>query len=116
MPVQVSNAHTPESGHRCAREQPVQHADEHRPIDPKGLERRVVDLEVVGLGLAVVALRLGLLLGSSVAFFLLALVATWSLTGTLAFRHGGILAGVVSPGTWRMRNISGRGGSPPHRQ
>ena len=42
---------------------------------------------------------LGLLLGSSVAFFLLALVATWSLTGTLAFRHGGILAGVVSPGT-----------------
>ena len=42
---------------------------------------------------------LGLLLGSSVAFFLLALVATWSLTGTLAFRHGGILAGVVSPAT-----------------
>ncbi len=42
---------------------------------------------------------LGLLLGSSVAFFLLALIATWSLTGTLAFRHGGILAGVVSPGT-----------------
>jgi multicomponent Na+:H+ antiporter subunit D len=42
---------------------------------------------------------LGLLLGSSVAFFLLALIATWSLTGTLAFRHGGILAGLVAPGT-----------------
>jgi len=42
---------------------------------------------------------LGLLLGSSVMFFLLALIATWSLTGTLAFRHGGILADVVSPGT-----------------
>ena len=40
---------------------------------------------------------LGYLLGSSVAFLLLALVWTWWLTGTLEFRYGGILDGVVSP-------------------
>jgi multicomponent Na+:H+ antiporter subunit D len=41
---------------------------------------------------------LGFLLGSSVTFLLLALVWTWALTGTLEFRDGGILEGVVSPG------------------
>jgi multicomponent Na+:H+ antiporter subunit D len=40
---------------------------------------------------------LGFLLGSSVTFLLLALVWTWALTGTLDFRDGGILDGVVSP-------------------
>ena len=40
---------------------------------------------------------LGYLLGSSVMFLLLALVWTWVLTGTLEFRDGGILDGVVSP-------------------
>jgi multicomponent Na+:H+ antiporter subunit D len=42
---------------------------------------------------------LGYLLGTSVIFLLLALVWTWSLTGTLDFRTGGILAGAVTPGT-----------------
>jgi multicomponent Na+:H+ antiporter subunit D len=42
-------------------------------------------------------LYLGYLLGSSVAFLLLALVWTWWLTGTLEFRDGGILDGVASP-------------------
>ncbi len=42
---------------------------------------------------------LGFLLGTSVGLFLLALVWTWSLTGTLDFRAGGILKGVVAPGT-----------------
>jgi multicomponent Na+:H+ antiporter subunit D len=41
---------------------------------------------------------LGYLLGSSVILLLLALVWTWSLTGTLDFRVGGILAGTVTPG------------------
>jgi multicomponent Na+:H+ antiporter subunit D len=41
---------------------------------------------------------LGYLLGTSVIFFLLALVWTWSLTGTLDFRPGGILEGAVTPG------------------
>ena len=40
---------------------------------------------------------LAYLLGSSVVLLLLALVWTWSLTGTLDFREGGILAGTVSP-------------------
>jgi multicomponent Na+:H+ antiporter subunit D len=40
---------------------------------------------------------LGYLLGSSVAFLLLALVWTWKLAGTLDFRDGGILDGVASP-------------------
>jgi len=42
---------------------------------------------------------LGYLLGTSVALLLLALVWTWSLTGTLDFRDGGILEGVVTPAT-----------------
>jgi multicomponent Na+:H+ antiporter subunit D len=42
---------------------------------------------------------LGYLLGTSVILLLLALVWTWSLTGTLDFRDGGILEGAVSPGT-----------------
>jgi multicomponent Na+:H+ antiporter subunit D len=42
---------------------------------------------------------LGYLLGTSVILLLLALVWTWSLTGTLDFRAGGILEGVVSPAT-----------------
>ncbi len=42
---------------------------------------------------------LGYLLGTSVIFLLLALIWTWSLTGTLDFRSGGILKGVVTPGT-----------------
>jgi len=42
---------------------------------------------------------LGYLLGTSVILLLLALVWTWSLTGTLDFRTGGILAGAVTPGT-----------------
>jgi multicomponent Na+:H+ antiporter subunit D len=41
---------------------------------------------------------LGYLLGSSVILLLLALVWTWSLTGTLDFRSGGILEGAVTPG------------------
>jgi multicomponent Na+:H+ antiporter subunit D len=41
---------------------------------------------------------LGYLLGTSVILLLLALVWTWSLTGTLDFRTGGILAGAVTPG------------------
>ncbi|MDH3899780.1 MAG: proton-conducting transporter membrane subunit [Gammaproteobacteria bacterium] len=42
---------------------------------------------------------LGYLLGTSVILLLLALVWTWSLTGTLDFRAGGILEGAVTPGT-----------------
>jgi len=42
---------------------------------------------------------LGYLLGTSVILLLLALIWTWSLTGTLDFRAGGILEGVVTPGT-----------------
>jgi len=42
---------------------------------------------------------LGYLLGTSVILLLLALVWTWSLTGTLDFRTGGILEGVVTPAT-----------------
>jgi multicomponent Na+:H+ antiporter subunit D len=41
---------------------------------------------------------LGYLLGTSVILLLLALVWTWSLTGTLDFRAGGILEDTVSPG------------------
>ncbi|MDH3888691.1 MAG: proton-conducting transporter membrane subunit [Gammaproteobacteria bacterium] len=40
---------------------------------------------------------LGYLLGTSLMLLLLALIWTWSLTGTLDFREGGILAGTVSP-------------------
>ena len=45
---------------------------------------------------------LGYLLGSSVMLLLLALVWTWSLTGTLDFRAGGILEGTVTPGVASM--------------
>jgi multicomponent Na+:H+ antiporter subunit D len=41
---------------------------------------------------------LGYLLGTSVILLLLALIWTWSLTGTLDFRAGGILEGAVTPG------------------
>ena len=41
---------------------------------------------------------LGYLLGTSVILLLLALIWTWSLTGTLDFRAGGILEGTVTPG------------------
>ncbi len=41
---------------------------------------------------------LGYLLGTSVMLLLLALIWTWSLTGTLDFRSGGILEGAVTPG------------------
>ena len=40
---------------------------------------------------------LGILLGTSVAFLLLAILATWWLAGTLDFRPGGIMAGRVDP-------------------
>lgn len=40
---------------------------------------------------------LGILLGTSTVLFLLALLWTWHLTGTLEFTPGGILAGKVSP-------------------
>ncbi len=40
---------------------------------------------------------LGILLGTSVAFLLLALIVTWYLAGTLEFTAGGILAGTASP-------------------
>jgi multicomponent Na+:H+ antiporter subunit D len=42
---------------------------------------------------------LGYLLGTSVILLLLALIWIWSLTGTLDFRAGGILEGVVTPAT-----------------
>ena len=40
---------------------------------------------------------LGILLGTSIGFQLLAILITYALTGTLDFREGGILAGTVSP-------------------
>lgn len=40
---------------------------------------------------------LGILLGTSIGLQLLALIATYVLTGTLDFREGGILAGFVEP-------------------
>lgn len=40
---------------------------------------------------------LGLLLGTSIGFMLLAILATWVLTGTLDFTDGGIMAGKVDP-------------------
>ena len=42
---------------------------------------------------------LGILVGTSVAFLLLAMIWTWSLTGTLDFTQGGILAGSVEGGS-----------------
>lgn len=40
---------------------------------------------------------LGILLGTSIGFFLLALVWTWAIAGTLDFTAGGVLAGRASP-------------------
>ncbi|MGB5092980.1 MAG: proton-conducting transporter membrane subunit [Parvibaculum sp.] len=40
---------------------------------------------------------ISILLGTSIAFFLTAIIWTWSLTGTLEFTPGGILAGHISP-------------------
>jgi len=40
---------------------------------------------------------LGILLGTSIGFFLLALVWTWVIAGTVDFTVGGVLAGRVSP-------------------
>jgi multicomponent Na+:H+ antiporter subunit D len=44
-------------------------------------------------------LYLGILLGTSIGFQLLAILATYALAGTLDFRPGGILAGKAEPGT-----------------
>ena len=44
-------------------------------------------------------LYLGILVGTSIAFFLFAIVWTYQLTGTLDFTPGGILAGKAEPGT-----------------
>ena len=38
-----------------------------------------------------------ILLGTSIGLQLLAILATWSFTGTLDFREGGILAGKIDP-------------------
>jgi multicomponent Na+:H+ antiporter subunit D len=40
---------------------------------------------------------LGVLMGTSIGFLLLAVVWTWQLTGTTGFKEGGILAGQASP-------------------
>lgn len=40
---------------------------------------------------------LGILVGTSIAFFLFAVLWTWAVAGTLDFRSGGILAGKASP-------------------
>ena len=40
---------------------------------------------------------LGILLGTSIGLQLVAVIWTWTLTGTLDFRQGGILAGTASP-------------------
>ncbi|MBI1262441.1 MAG: monovalent cation/H+ antiporter subunit D family protein [Rhizobiales bacterium] len=40
---------------------------------------------------------ISILLGTSIAFFLTAIIWTWSLTGTLEFTPGGILSGHISP-------------------
>ena len=52
------------------------------------------DREAVGAG----RLYLGYLFGTSVGFFLFAMVWTWLVAGTLDFEPGGILAGKASPG------------------
>jgi len=41
---------------------------------------------------------LGILLGTSIVFFLLAIIWTWHIAGTLEFTHGGILRGKAGPG------------------
>ena len=40
---------------------------------------------------------LGILLGTSIGFFLLAIVATWLISGSVDFQEGGILAGKLDP-------------------
>jgi multicomponent Na+:H+ antiporter subunit D len=45
---------------------------------------------------------LGILLGTSIGLFLLAIIWTWMLAGTLEFRPGGILAGVAGEATIGM--------------
>jgi multicomponent Na+:H+ antiporter subunit D len=40
---------------------------------------------------------LGILLGTSIGFQLLAILITWSVAGTLEFKHGGILEGKLDP-------------------
>lgn len=40
---------------------------------------------------------LGILLGTSIGFQLLAILITWSVAGTLEFVHGGVLAGKLDP-------------------
>jgi len=40
---------------------------------------------------------LGILLGTSIGFFLLAILATWFMTGSVDFQEGGILAGKMDP-------------------
>ena len=40
---------------------------------------------------------LGILLGTSIAFFLLAILITWFISGTLTFQEGGVLAGKLDP-------------------
>ena len=40
---------------------------------------------------------LGILIGTSMGFLLLAVIGTWYLTGTTEFRRGGILTGAASP-------------------
>jgi len=40
---------------------------------------------------------LGILLGTSIGFQLLAILITWSVAGTLDFKHGGILEGKLDP-------------------
>ena len=42
-------------------------------------------------------LYLGILLGTSIVFGLLAILITWSVAGTLEFTHGGVLAGKLDP-------------------
>ena len=40
---------------------------------------------------------LGILLGTSIGFFLMGILITWFLTGSVDFQHGGILAGHIDP-------------------
>lgn len=40
---------------------------------------------------------LGILMGTSIGLLLLAILITWSVTGSLDFKHGGILAGKLDP-------------------
>ncbi len=40
---------------------------------------------------------LGILLGTSIGFFLPAIIATWFVSGTVSFQNGGVLAGNIDP-------------------